>query len=431
MPRYGGSSSASTGPVNTLSLRSCTRACSSTWSSSPTQSSLDLVELRRLRRCIREPEGARCSPEPPTSGRLPDRVVPSHEMASVEIVVGVDVRPRLKFGGDAVVQLPPVVARHLHEVRAVDVHARHRSEAPVGVEHHREVLVGELDGCHGLRVAQPRHRRRHTEESGIEAGRFARRTRSRGHVRRRRRRSFIRVHDVPPCPGFIHWGFLGTRCTLQPERRHQGPPGRGAVDVPVRPADETLLWARRRSRPGRIERNAMPDRDEIGAAAASARRSSPSTRMHDVSDETTRLVDLVLDYSRRRMLSRDIPLDKPISDFELSRLAGRSIDEHGIGAARALSRFEHVLAPACITTDHPQYLSFIPTAPDEGLHRLRPRGLGKCAVRRLVARGRRRRLRRERGARLARRRVRPARDGGRRVRAGRHPRQPLGARRGS
>ena len=107
----------------------------------------------------------------------------------------------------------------------------------------------------------------------------------------------------------------------------------------------------------------MPDRDEIGAAAAPAKRSSPSTRMHDVSDETTRLVDLVLDYSRRRMLSRDIPLDKPISDFELSRLAGRSIDEHGIGAAHALSRFEHVLAPACITTDHPQYLSFIPTAP--------------------------------------------------------------------
>ena len=90
---------------------------------------------------------------------------------------------------------------------------------------------------------------------------------------------------------------------------------------------------------------------------------SNPTRMHAVSAETTRLVDLVLDYSRRRLLSSDTPLDKPISESELSRLAGRTIDEDGIGAARALSLFEHVLAPACITTDHPQYLSFIPTAP--------------------------------------------------------------------
>lgn len=87
------------------------------------------------------------------------------------------------------------------------------------------------------------------------------------------------------------------------------------------------------------------------------------TRMHEVSGETTDLVDLVLGYSRRRLLATDTPLDKPTSEFELDRLAGRSIDEHGIGAEQALSRFEHVLAPACITTDHPQYLSFIPTAP--------------------------------------------------------------------
>ncbi|MFE6253943.1 pyridoxal phosphate-dependent decarboxylase family protein [Agromyces sp. NPDC057865] len=85
--------------------------------------------------------------------------------------------------------------------------------------------------------------------------------------------------------------------------------------------------------------------------------------MHEVSSETTRLVDLVLDYSRRRMLSGDTPLDKPSTQSELARLAGRTIDERGIGATRALSLFEHVLAPACITTDHPQYLSFIPTAP--------------------------------------------------------------------
>jgi len=87
------------------------------------------------------------------------------------------------------------------------------------------------------------------------------------------------------------------------------------------------------------------------------------TRMHAVTAETQAIVDLVLDYSRRRLLSTDTPLDKPETEAELSRLAGRTIDEQGIGATRALSVFEHVLAPACITIDHPQYLSFIPAAP--------------------------------------------------------------------
>ena len=96
------------------------------------------------------------------------------------------------------------------------------------------------------------------------------------------------------------------------------------------------------------------NRDEEAASPA---------RMHEVSIETRGLVDLVLDYSRRRILSTDTPLDKPQSEFELRRLAGQTIVEDGIGPERALALFEHVLAPACITTDHPQYLSFIPSAP--------------------------------------------------------------------
>ncbi|WP_395244835.1 pyridoxal phosphate-dependent decarboxylase family protein [Agromyces sp. MMS24-K17] len=86
-------------------------------------------------------------------------------------------------------------------------------------------------------------------------------------------------------------------------------------------------------------------------------------RMHRISDENARIVDLVLDYSRRRILSNDTPLDKPAPPAELARLAGPTVTEAGLGADRALSIFEHVLAPACITTDHPQYLSFIPVAP--------------------------------------------------------------------
>lgn len=88
-----------------------------------------------------------------------------------------------------------------------------------------------------------------------------------------------------------------------------------------------------------------------------------AARMHDVTAETRRIVDLVLDYSRERLLAQDTPLDKPLPAAELTRLAGRTISEEGVGAERALGVFTHVLAPACITTDDPRYLSFIPTAP--------------------------------------------------------------------
>ncbi|THE08008.1 aminotransferase class V-fold PLP-dependent enzyme [Microbacterium oleivorans] len=88
-------------------------------------------------------------------------------------------------------------------------------------------------------------------------------------------------------------------------------------------------------------------------------------RMHDVTDETRHIVDLVLNYSRQRLLTDDNPLDKPLPPAELARLAGVTINEKGIGAQKALGVFEHVLAPACITTDDPRYLSFIPSAPSK------------------------------------------------------------------
>ncbi len=89
----------------------------------------------------------------------------------------------------------------------------------------------------------------------------------------------------------------------------------------------------------------------------------PFDRMHAISDETRATVDEVLDYARRRAVYEDVPLDKPLTPRELSRLASGSINASGIGARRATSLFENVLAPACVTTDHPGYLSFIPSAP--------------------------------------------------------------------
>jgi len=89
-----------------------------------------------------------------------------------------------------------------------------------------------------------------------------------------------------------------------------------------------------------------------------------AVRMHAASPESSAIVDAVLEYSRRRMLAADVPLDKPQTEAELKRLlGGATITDAGLGAPRALSVFEHILAPACLTTSHPLYLSFIPTAP--------------------------------------------------------------------
>ena len=88
-------------------------------------------------------------------------------------------------------------------------------------------------------------------------------------------------------------------------------------------------------------------------------------QMHAISDETRHTVDDVLEYARRRALYEDVPLDKPLRPNDLARLASGSITADGIGARRAIALFENVLAPACISTDHPGYLSFIPSAPSK------------------------------------------------------------------
>lgn len=91
---------------------------------------------------------------------------------------------------------------------------------------------------------------------------------------------------------------------------------------------------------------------------------SPSpAQMHALSEQTRSTVDDILDYARRRALYEDVPLDKPLTPRDLSRLASGSITADGIGARRATALFENVLAPACLSTDHPGYLAFIPSAP--------------------------------------------------------------------
>ncbi len=88
-------------------------------------------------------------------------------------------------------------------------------------------------------------------------------------------------------------------------------------------------------------------------------------RMHAVSAESRAIVESVLDYSRRRVLWEDIPLDVPATPDELAAQAPASITATGIGAVRALALFGDVLAPTCLSTDHPGYLAFIPSAPSK------------------------------------------------------------------
>lgn len=72
----------------------------------------------------------------------------------------------------------------------------------------------------------------------------------------------------------------------------------------------------------------------------------------------------VLAYTRHRLRLDPVPLDGPRSAEELEGSVGRTITEDGLGAA-ALDLFTEKLAPACISTDHPRFLSFIPCAPTE------------------------------------------------------------------
>lgn len=73
----------------------------------------------------------------------------------------------------------------------------------------------------------------------------------------------------------------------------------------------------------------------------------------------------VIAYATQRMDLDPAPLDSPRTQAELFSQAGNTITEAGIGGEAALALFEEVLAPATISTDHPNYLSFIPAAPTE------------------------------------------------------------------
>jgi L-2,4-diaminobutyrate decarboxylase len=62
-------------------------------------------------------------------------------------------------------------------------------------------------------------------------------------------------------------------------------------------------------------------------------------------------------------LATTAPLDRPRTPAELEALAGRTVTPQGLGGKEALRLWEEVLSRACLSVDHPRYLSFIPGAP--------------------------------------------------------------------
>ena len=91
----------------------------------------------------------------------------------------------------------------------------------------------------------------------------------------------------------------------------------------------------------------------------------PRARMHVGNLDTVALREAIFDYSRERMSLDPAPLDAPMSLEQLTELAPNTVNEQGLGGQAALRLFAEVLAPACLSTDNPGYLSFIPTAPTE------------------------------------------------------------------
>jgi L-2,4-diaminobutyrate decarboxylase len=87
--------------------------------------------------------------------------------------------------------------------------------------------------------------------------------------------------------------------------------------------------------------------------------------MHRRDEATETLTQAVLAYAVERVRMDPPPLDNARSLAELQVAAGNSITPKGIGGLEALRLFAEVLAPACISEDHPRFWSFVPVAPTE------------------------------------------------------------------
>ncbi|WP_371814241.1 aspartate aminotransferase family protein [Phycicoccus sp. HDW14] len=79
-------------------------------------------------------------------------------------------------------------------------------------------------------------------------------------------------------------------------------------------------------------------------------------------EELSELLAAVTAYAEER-IRMEPPLDRVRTQEDLDSALGRTITTGGIGGVEAMRLFAEELAPACLSVDHPRYLSFIPCAP--------------------------------------------------------------------
>lgn len=87
--------------------------------------------------------------------------------------------------------------------------------------------------------------------------------------------------------------------------------------------------------------------------------------MYRPGDSLDELTEAIVRYAVWRTKLDPPPLDGPQTPEALRAAAGATITESGIGGMEALRVFTDVLAPACISVDHPRFLSFVPAAPTD------------------------------------------------------------------
>lgn len=87
--------------------------------------------------------------------------------------------------------------------------------------------------------------------------------------------------------------------------------------------------------------------------------------MHYHDKDSEKLADAVIEYALDRIRLDPPPLDGPKTLSQLQALVGNTITPEGLGGLRALEIFTTQLSRACISVDHPSFLSFIPGAPTE------------------------------------------------------------------
>ncbi len=87
--------------------------------------------------------------------------------------------------------------------------------------------------------------------------------------------------------------------------------------------------------------------------------------LHGWNEDIERLSRDIIGYARERLRLDPVPLDGPRTFEQLQAEVGSTVTAEGLGGEVALQIFTEILAPACLSTDHPRYLSFIPCAPTE------------------------------------------------------------------